>query len=177
MRGLATRNKRSGGSNACSRAAGETRLDRARSGLRQPARRPAVQDAAGQTEVISKTEVEEAAVMNAVRTGDASAFAALAERYRRELHVHCYRMLGSFDDAEDLVQETFLRAWRARERFQGGPRVRAWVYRLATNACLDARRTRRRLPALHSYAEVPWLQPYPDRLLDEIAPGDTEPGA
>src|SRR5262245_36026073 len=113
----------------------------------------------------------------AARAGDGRAFAALVERHRRELHVHCYRMLGSFDDAEDLVQETFLRAWRARGRFQGGPRFRAWLYRIATNACLDALRTRRRLPALHSYAEVPWLQPYPDRLLDEIAPGDTEPGA
>src|SRR5262245_66383773 len=100
---------------------------------------------------------------------DHAAFTELLQRHRRELHVHCYRMLGSFDDAEDLVQETFLRAWRARERFQGGPRFRAWLYRIATNACLDALRTRRRrLPALHSYAEVPWLQPYPDRLLDEI---------
>jgi RNA polymerase sigma-70 factor (TIGR02960 family) len=105
-------------------------------------------------------------------------FADLVQRHRRELHVHCYRMLGSFDEAEDLVQETFLRAWRGRDRFEGGPGFRAWLYRIATNACLDAlRSSRRRVPSLHSFAEVPWLQPYPDRLLDELAPGDTEPDA
>jgi RNA polymerase sigma-70 factor (TIGR02960 family) len=110
--------------------------------------------------------------------GDQAAFAEQVERYRRELHVHCYRMLGSFDEAEDLVQETFLRAWRGRETFTGGPGFRAWLYRIATNACLDAlRSSRRRVPSLHSFAEVPWLQPYPDRLLDELAPSDTEPDA
>jgi RNA polymerase sigma-70 factor (TIGR02960 family) len=109
---------------------------------------------------------------------DESAFAALVERHRRELHVHCYRMLGSFEEAEDLVQETFLRAWRKRESFKAGSSVRAWLYRIATNACLDAlRRSRRRVPSLHSFADVPWLQPYPDRLLDEIAPSETEPDA
>jgi RNA polymerase sigma-70 factor (TIGR02960 family) len=117
------------------------------------------------------------AVVAAAMAGDESAFTALVQRHRRELHVHCYRMLGSFEDAEDLVQETFLRAWRTRETFAGGPGFRAWLYRIATNACLDAlRRSRRRVPSLHSFAEVPWLQPYPDRLLDEIAPSDTEPG-
>jgi RNA polymerase sigma-70 factor (ECF subfamily) len=110
--------------------------------------------------------------------GDESAFAVLVERHRRELHVHCYRMLGSFEEAEDLVQETFLRAWRKRESFEGGAGIRAWLYRIATNACLDAlRRSRRRVPSLHSFAEVPWLQPYPDRLLDEIAPSEDEPDA
>jgi RNA polymerase sigma-70 factor (TIGR02960 family) len=110
--------------------------------------------------------------------GDESAFATLVERHRRELHVHCYRMLGSFEEAEDLVQETFLRAWRGRDSFEGGAGVRAWLYRIATNACLDAlRRSRRRVPSLHSFAEVPWLQPYPDRLLDEIAPSEDEPDA
>jgi RNA polymerase sigma-70 factor (ECF subfamily) len=105
-------------------------------------------------------------------------FAAQAERHRRELHVHCYRMLGSFDEAEDLVQETYLRAWRNRESFDGGPGLRAWLYKIATNACLDAlRRNQRRLPSLHSFAEVPWLQPYPDRLLDEVAPSEHEPDA
>ncbi len=108
---------------------------------------------------------------------DEPAFTGLAERHRRELHVHCYRMLGSFDEAEDLVQETLLRAWRGRESFDGGPGFRAWLYRIATNACLDALRSRRRIPALHSFAEVPWLQPYPDRLLDELAPSDSEPDA
>jgi RNA polymerase sigma-70 factor (TIGR02960 family) len=117
-------------------------------------------------------------VVEAARAGDEPAFAELVGRHRRELHVHCYRMLGSFEEAEDLVQETFLRAWRGRERFEGGPGFRAWLYRIATNACLDAlRSSRRRVRSLHSVAEVPWLQPYPDRLLDELAPSDTEPDA
>jgi RNA polymerase sigma-70 factor (ECF subfamily) len=118
------------------------------------------------------------AVVAAARAGDQAAFAELVERYRRELHVHCYRMLGSFEEAEDLVQETFLRAWRNRERFEGGPGFRAWLYRIATNACLDAlRRSARRVASLHSFAEVPWLQPYPDRLLDGMAPRHDEPDA
>jgi RNA polymerase sigma-70 factor (ECF subfamily) len=118
------------------------------------------------------------AVVAAARAGDEAAFAALVDRHRRELHVHCYRMLGSFEEAEDLVQETLLRVWRRRDSFQGGPGFRAWLYRIATNACLDElRRSRRRVPALHSFAEVPWLQPYPDRLLDELAPSDSQPDA
>jgi RNA polymerase sigma-70 factor, ECF subfamily len=147
--------------------------------------------------VISKTEAEEAAVMNAVRTGDASAFAALAERYRRQLHVHCYRMLGSVDDAEDLVQETFLRAWQGREGFEGRSLFRTWLYSIATNACLNAleRAPRRVMPkdvappvtantdASEARAEppwapeIPWLQPYPDDLLELTAPSETEPDA
>jgi RNA polymerase sigma-70 factor (TIGR02960 family) len=110
--------------------------------------------------------------------GDEPAFAALTEHHRRELHIHCYRMLASFDDAEDAVQETFLRAWHNRERFDGSAKVRAWLYRIATNVCLDMlRRSSRRLTRMHSFAEVPWLQPYPDRLLDEIAPSDAQPDA
>ncbi len=110
--------------------------------------------------------------------GDETAFAALAERHRRELHVHCYRMLASFDDAEDAVQETYLRAWRGRASFEGGSLFRAWLFRIATNVCLDLiRRNSRRLTNMHSFAEVPWLQPYPDRLLDEVAPSDEEPDA
>lgn len=102
------------------------------------------------------------------------AFTALAERHRRELHVHCYRMLGSFDDAEDAVQETFLRAWRRRETFEGRAPFRAWLYRIATNACLDLLARRRPEPA--TGGEVRWLQPYPDRLLDELpANGADEP--
>jgi RNA polymerase sigma-70 factor (TIGR02960 family) len=107
-----------------------------------------------------------------------SAFAQRVDRHRRELHVHCYRMLGSFDEAEDLVQETFLRAWRARDSLAGEDGLRPWLYKIATNACLDAiRRRSRRVPELRSYAEVPWLQPYPDQLLDEVAPSEDEPDA
>jgi RNA polymerase sigma-70 factor (ECF subfamily) len=118
------------------------------------------------------------AVVAAAVSGDETAFATLAERHRRELHVHCYRMLGSFDEAEDLVQETLLRAWRGRESFTRGMAFRAWLYRIATNACLDVlRRNARQVPSLHSFAEVPWLQPYPDRLLNEAAPGELQPDA
>jgi RNA polymerase sigma-70 factor (TIGR02960 family) len=113
-----------------------------------------------------------------VLPSDQAGFAALVEPHRRELHVHCYRMLGSFDDAEDLVQETFLRAWRARAGLDEQANLRAWLYRIATNACLDAlRRNARRVPSLTSFAEVPWLQPYPDRLLDEVASPDAGPDA
>jgi len=105
-------------------------------------------------------------------------FAHHVNRHKRELHVHCYRMLGSFEEAEDLVQETFLRAWRHRDQFDGGPGFRAWLYRIATNACLDhIRRKGRRAEEVSSFAEIPWLQPYPDRLLDEVAPRGEEPDA
>lgn len=131
----------------------------------------------------------EHATVAAAQAGDQSAFTALAERHRRELQVHCYRMLGSFDDSEDLVQETFLRAWRKRESFRGDASFRAWLYRIATNACLDflARHQNRVLSAEASEPHasgasanpphITWLQPYPDRLLEQIAPRDTEPDA
>lgn len=123
---------------------------------------------------------------------DQRAFAAQLERHRRELQVHCYRMLGSYEDSEDLVQETFLRAWRARGRFgsDGRTSFRAWLYRIATNACLDVLRRRRRrvmppdvAPAADPVApipppaDLPWLQSYPDRLLEPAAPSEEEPGA
>jgi RNA polymerase sigma-70 factor (ECF subfamily) len=121
---------------------------------------------------------ETAAVLAAVSAGDEPAFAGLMVRHRRELHVHCYRMLGSFEDAEDLVQETFLRAWRSRATFGRGSFFRAWLYRIATNACLDSLRQKsRRVASAGSFAELPWLQPYPDRLLDEVAPSDEQPDA
>jgi RNA polymerase sigma-70 factor (ECF subfamily) len=110
--------------------------------------------------------------------GDEPAFAELIERHRRELHVHCYRMLASFEEAEDAVQETLLRAWRSRESFDGSSMLRAWLYRIATNVCLDMlRRNSRRLTTLHNVSEVPWLQPYPDTLLDEVAPSHDQPDA
>ena len=100
-------------------------------------------------------------------TGEDPEFTALLQGHRRELHIHCYRMLASFDDAEDAVQETFLRAWRGRGAFDGTA-PRAWLYQIATNVCLDLIRKRsRQAAAMHSFAEVPWLQPYPDVLLDE----------
>jgi RNA polymerase sigma-70 factor (TIGR02960 family) len=108
---------------------------------------------------------------------DHSGFAALAERHRRELHVHCYRMLASFDEAEDAVQETFLKAWRGRSGFDGGSQFRAWLYRIATNVCLDMLRHSSRRTSANSFAEVPWLQPYPDLLLDAAAPSDEQPEA
>jgi RNA polymerase sigma-70 factor (ECF subfamily) len=116
---------------------------------------------------------------------DEAAFAAIADRHRAELRVHCYRMLGSLEDAEDHVQETFLRAWRGRARFDGTA-ARAWLYRIATNACLDTLRRRPRrvfaeelgppgdpgVPPVRA-DEQPWMQPFPDRL----APAEDEPGA
>ena len=101
---------------------------------------------------------------------DEPTFVGLAERHRRELHVHCYRMLGSFEDAEDAVQETLLRAWRRRDTFEGRSTFRAWLYRIATNACLDLLDRRRPEPA--TGGEALWLQPYPDRFLDELPAGD-----
>jgi RNA polymerase sigma-70 factor (ECF subfamily) len=87
-------------------------------------------------------------------------------------------MLGSFHEAEDVVQETFLRAWRGRAGLAGSPSLRAWLYKVATNACLDAiRHKRRRPPAGQAPSELPWLQPYPDRLLDEVAPAEEQPDA
>jgi RNA polymerase sigma-70 factor (TIGR02960 family) len=107
---------------------------------------------------------------------DEAGFTELAERHRRELHVHCYRMLGSFQDAEDAVQETFLKAWRARGTYEGRSTFRAWLYRIATNTCLDLLAGRRSEPA--TGGEVRWLEPYPDSLLDELpAAGADEPEA
>ena len=109
---------------------------------------------------------------------DQQAFEELVRSHRGELHVHCYRMLGSVLDAEDVVQETLLRAWRGRTKFREQASPRTWLYRIATNACLTAlvRRPRRLLPEdVGAPAdEVAWLEPYPDRLLDILA--DTAPG-
>jgi RNA polymerase sigma-70 factor, ECF subfamily len=114
-------------------------------------------------------------------------FDELVRRYRRELHVYCYRMLGSFDEAEDHVQEVLLRAWRARDGFAGRSSVRTWLYRVATNACLDTlRRDAKRARAASassaagvrpSIAAMPWVQPYPDVLLDELVADEAGPEA
>lgn len=94
-------------------------------------------------------------------TLDDTAFEEAFRRHRRELHVHCYRMLASYDEAEDAVQETYLRAWKGRSGF-AGTHVRAWLYKVATNVCLDVGRARSR-----SRTEVSWLTPYPDAVLDQ----------
>ena len=117
------------------------------------------------------------------RAGNEDAFRRLTDPYRRELHVHIYRIVGSVQDAEDLLQETFLAAWRGLDHFEGRA-VRAWLYRIATNRALDAlRATRRRpedlqrtteMPEPTRYAEAIWLEPYPDALLGSIP--DQAPG-
>ncbi len=118
---------------------------------------------------------------------DDDAFRELVESHQSAVRVHCYRMLGSLQDAEDLTQETLLRAWRHRERFEGRGSVRGWLYRIATNACIDEleHRRRRLLPVLVGRpsttfvprppvpAEEPWLEPFPDAWLDLA---DTSPG-
>lgn len=122
--------------------------------------------------------------VQAATSGDEAAFGMLAARHRRELHLHCYRMLGSFHAAEDCVQETLLRAWRKRETFEGRSTYRAWLYRIATNTCLELiRREPRRAPAsskdssgrVPPYSLLPWLQPYPDALLDEAVSNQEGP--
>lgn len=118
-------------------------------------------------------------LLDAVRRGDQDAFRGLIEPYRSELHAHCYRMLASPFDAEDALQETLLRAWRALPRFRGNERLRAWLYRIATNVCLSAleRRDRRGLPVdlgrpaepdQEPGAPLPetvWVQPYADDVI------------
>ncbi|WP_225845940.1 RNA polymerase subunit sigma-70 [Streptomyces sp. HPF1205] len=129
-------------------------------------------------------------LVNAARAGDHAAFAQVVEPLRHELHVHCYRLLGSVEDAEDAVQETLLRAWSRRGSYAGRASFRAWVYGIATNACLDALRRRKSRswptdlagpsdPRQYELAavDVPWLQPYPDRLLDAAGAAQEEPEA
>ncbi|GLW35432.1 RNA polymerase subunit sigma-70 [Actinoplanes regularis] len=128
---------------------------------------------------MSETALERA------RAGDADAFAELVGPHRGELRLHCYRLLGSLTDAEDMVQETLIAAWRGLDRFEGRASLRTWLYRIATNRCLNALRDAgRRIPAEpvapfqppepSRRGEVTWLQPYPDALLDHLpepAPG------
>ena len=119
-------------------------------------------------------------LVSAATAGDEGAFTQLVERHRSELQVHAYRMLGSLEDAQDALQEAFLRAWRSRETYDGRATFRAWLYRITTNACLRIleRRPRRVVPYEAGPAaepgtrpvpptDLPWLQPYPDLLLDE----------
>ena len=107
---------------------------------------------------------------------DEAAFTSLTAAHRHELHVHSYRMLGNFEQAEDAVQEALLRAWRGRATFDGGPGARAWLYRIVTTTCIDLiRQSGRQVRQLTSFAEVPWLQPYPDTLLDRAAADAEQP--
>jgi RNA polymerase sigma-70 factor (TIGR02960 family) len=112
------------------------------------------------------------------RAGDGEAFRALTEPYRRELQVHCYRMLGSLQDAEDALQDTLLAAWQGLGGFEGRASLRTWLYRIATNRCLNARRSASRRPARAwdmpeveppeptGLGELVWLEPFPDALLE-----------
>jgi RNA polymerase sigma-70 factor (TIGR02960 family) len=117
------------------------------------------------------------AVLQRARAGDDDAFRDLTAPYLGELRLHCYRILGSFTDAEDLLQETLLAAWRGLDGFAGRGSLRTWLYRIATNRCLNAMRRRRppELPAPFAppepsrRGEVTWLQPYPDTLLEQVA--------
>ena len=123
-------------------------------------------------------------VLARARAGDETAFRELIDPYRAELQLHCYRILGSLQDAEDVVQETLLAAWRGLRGFEGRASLRAWLYRIATNRCLNVLRDRGRRPEeVPAMAEPPeptrrieptWLEPYPDVLLEGLA--DTAPG-
>jgi RNA polymerase sigma-70 factor (TIGR02960 family) len=122
--------------------------------------------------------VERADLLSRAGAGDDEAFRELTEPHRRELQVHCYRMLGSFQDAEDALQDTLLTAWRGLARFEGRSSLRTWLYRIATNRCLNMRRSASRRPAQEwnvpnveppqptRLGEVVWLEPYPDVLLE-----------
>jgi RNA polymerase sigma-70 factor (TIGR02960 family) len=130
----------------------------------------------------------EARELSLARSGSEAAFEKLVEPYRRELQVHCYRLLGSVQDAEDMLQETLVSAWRGLERFQGRSSLRTWLYRIATNACLGAMRRDRPPremppppeppgeypPTTRTAIEPAWLEPYPDAWLEDLP--DSTPG-
>ena len=119
-----------------------------------------------------------ATLLERAQAGDGEAFRELTDPFRRELQVHCYRMLGSLQDAEDAFQDTLVAAWQALAGFEGRSSVRTWLYQIATNRCLNLRRAASRRPAKEwnvanvvppeptSYGEVPWLEPYPDSLME-----------
>src|SRR5262245_11408254 len=120
-------------------------------------------------------------LISRARAGDGDAFDELTEPYRRELQVHCYRLLGSFADAEDALQDTLLAAWQGLGGFEGRASLRTWLYKIATNRCLNARRAASRRPAREwnipgveppeptRLGEVVWLEPFPDALLEGAA--------
>lgn len=128
-------------------------------------------------------------LLERARTGDGEAFRELVAPYRRELHVHCYRMLGSLQDAEDALQDALLTAWQGLGGFEGRASLRTWLYRIATNRCLNARRSAARRPAKEwnipgvqppeptRLGEVVWLEPFPDALLEAAAGAPLGPEA
>jgi RNA polymerase sigma-70 factor, ECF subfamily len=140
--------------------------------------------------VASTSLLQEQELLDAARDGDEPGFRRIVERHRAELHAHCYRMLGSVHDAEDALQETLLRAWRGLPQFGGRSSPRTWLYRIATNVCLDAiaRRPKRTLPIDHGPPTAPgvdagqplvesvWIEPYPDEMLG-LADGFAAPEA
>jgi RNA polymerase sigma-70 factor (ECF subfamily) len=122
---------------------------------------------------VAPVDAGEATLLRAARSGDEAAFAALVAGHRRGLHLHCYRMLGSYHDAEEATQETLLRAWRRLTTFESRAPLRHWLYRIATTTCLNLLAARTRLPA--AFAEVSHLTPYPDDLLDQLPADDADP--
>jgi RNA polymerase sigma-70 factor (TIGR02960 family) len=145
-------------------------------------------DRKSRCEALAPADALTEASLARARAGDEDAFRELTEPHRRELQVHCYRIIGSLQDAEDLVQETLLSAWRGLEAFEGRASVRSWLYRIATNRCLDALRAssrrprevpamqpeRERAPEPTGRFEPVWLEPYPDVLLEDLP--DRSPG-
>jgi RNA polymerase sigma-70 factor (TIGR02960 family) len=123
--------------------------------------------------------------LDRARSGDGEAFRELTDPYRRELHLHCYQILGSVQDAEDTLQETMLAAWRGLDRFEERASLRTWLYKIATNQCLNALRTAGRRPVLLHWSAPPpeptrrteplSLSPYPDALLDQLPAGEPGP--
>ena len=138
-------------------------------------------EAASQREEKSRRVMTETTLARA-QAGDGDAFRELTDPYRRELQVHCYRILGSAQDAEDVLQEALLSAWRSMGSFDGGS-LRAWLYRIATNRCLNHLRDQSRRPRVAPgppfpiapepvpAEDPPWLEPYPDRWVDDVTPG------
>lgn len=125
--------------------------------------------------IAQRLDTDTATLLAAARSGDDQAFQALVAPHLRALHLHCYRLLGSFHDAEDAMQDSLLRAWQGLYGYTGRGPLRHWLYRITTTTCLKT--INRRGPVPDTTAEVSYLQPYPDALLDQLADADTDPAA